>query len=123
MKKMVQKGEQAMKMILAILRPERLVEVEGALYDMGVSGLTVTEGRGAGNQEGYIECYRGFEYKIGMVVKARIEVAVRDDQVEEAVQVIRNAASTGEIGDGKIFVYALDSCTRVRTGEIGEASL
>jgi len=119
----VQKGKQSMKMILAILRPERLVEVEGALCDMGVSGLTVTEGRGAGNQEGYIECYRGFEYKIGMMAKARIEVAVRDDQVKETVQVIRNAASTGEIGDGKIFVYALDSCTRVRTGEIGEASL
>lgn len=120
---MAQKGTQAMKMILAILRPERLLEVEGALYDIGVSGLTVTEGRGAGNQEGYIECYRGFEYKIGMMAKSRIEVAVRDDQVEEAVQVIRNAAATGEIGDGKIFVYALDSCTRVRTGEIGEASL
>jgi nitrogen regulatory protein PII len=112
-----------MKMILAILRPERLDEVQSALMDVGVSGLTVTEGRGAGNQEGHIECFRGFEYKVGMMAKIRIEVAVRDDRVEEAVQVIRNAASTGEIGDGKIFVYGLDSCTRVRTGEIGEASI
>jgi len=112
-----------MKMILAIIRPERLEEVKAALMDLGVSGLTATEGRGAGNQEGYIECYRGFQYKIGMLVKVRIEVAVRDDLVEAAVQVIRKAASTGEIGDGKIFVYSLDSCTRVRTGEIGEASI
>jgi nitrogen regulatory protein PII len=112
-----------MKMILAIVRPERLEEVKAALIDIGVSGLTVTEGRGAGSQEGYIESYRGFQYKIGLLVKIRIEVAVRDDLVEAAVQVIRNAASTGEIGDGKIFVYALDSCTRVRTGEMGEASI
>jgi nitrogen regulatory protein PII len=112
-----------MKMILAILRPERLIEVQTALMDIGVSGFTVTEGRGAGSQEGYIECFRGYEYKIGMMAKVRIEVAVRDDQAEEAVQVIRDAASTGAIGDGKIFVYALDSCTRVRTGEIGEASV
>ena len=119
----MRKGMRAMKMILAILRPERLEEVQAALTDVGVAGLTVTEGRGAGTQEGHIECYRGFEYRIGMMAKVRIEVAVRDDQVEEAVRVIRNAASTGEIGDGKIFVYALDSCTRVRTGEIGEASI
>ena len=112
-----------MKMILAVLRPERLTQVQNALTDIGVLGLTVTEGRGAGNQEGHIECYRGFQYKIGMIAKARIEVAVKDDQVEEAVKVIRSAASTGKIGDGKIFVYALDSCTRVRTGERGEASV
>ena len=110
-------------MILAILRPERLTQVQNALTDIGVLGLTVTEGRGAGNQEGYIESYRGLQYKIGMMAKVRIEVAVRDDQVKEAVTVIRDAASTGKIGDGKIFVYALDSCTRVRTGEIGEASV
>jgi nitrogen regulatory protein PII len=112
-----------MKMILAILRPECLQEVQAALIDIGVSGLTVTEGRGAGNQEGYIECYRGFQYKKTMMAKIRIEVAVGDDRVDEAVELIRNAASTGEVGDGKIFVYALDSCTRVRTGEIGEASI
>jgi nitrogen regulatory protein PII len=112
-----------MKMILAVLRPESLAPVQNALIDIGVLGLTATEGHGAGNQEGYIESYRGFRYKIGMMAKIRIEVAVRDDQVEEVVSVIRGAASTGRIGDGKIFVYTLDSCTRVRTGEIEEAAI
>ena len=112
-----------MKMVLAILRPERLQEVQAALMEIGVSGFTITEGRGAGSQEGYIECYRGFEHRVGMTAKVRIEVAVSDDQAEEVVEVMRSAASTGEVGDGKIFVYALDSCTRIRTGEIGEASI
>ena len=88
-----------------------------------MEGLTVTEGRGTGNEEGYIECYRGLQYKIPMVAKNRIEIVVRDDQAEEAVQVIRRSASTGKISDGKIFVYALDGCTRVRTGETDEASV
>jgi nitrogen regulatory protein PII len=111
-----------MKMILAIIRPERLQEIQDALVDAGFSGFTVTEGRGLGNEE-CIRSYRGTKYKIGSQVKARIEVAVPDDQADEAVEVIRDAAFTGETGDGKIFVYSLDSCTRVRTGEIGEASV
>ena len=112
-----------MKMILAILRPECLIQVQNELINIGVEGLTVTEGRGTGNEEGYIECYRGLQYKIPMVAKTRIEIVVRDDQAEEAVQVIRRSASTGKISDGKIFVYALDGCTRVRTGETDEASV
>ena len=98
-----------MKMILAILRPECLIQVQNELINIGVEGLTVTEGRGTGNEEGYIECYRGLQYKIPMVAKTRIE--------------IRRSASTGKISDGKIFVYALDGCTRVRTGETDEASV
>ena len=112
-----------MKMILAILRPDRLADIKAALLDTGVSGMLVTEGRGVGNQKGHVERYRGFEYNVKMPVKVRIEVAVPDDQSDEVVQAIRKAALTGEVGDGKIFVYALDSCVRVRTGEIGEASV
>ncbi len=110
-------------MILAIVRPERLEEIQTALINIGVSGLTATEGCGFGNQEGYVECYRGFEYKVSRMTKVRIEVAVPDNQVEEVVQAICGAASTGEVGDGKVFVYSLDDCIRVRTGEIGEASI
>jgi nitrogen regulatory protein PII len=112
-----------MKMILAILRPECLIQVQNELINIGVEGLTVTEGRGSGSEDGYIECYRGMHYKIAMVAKTRVEIVVRDDQAEEAVRVIRRAASTGKRGDGKIFVYTLDSCTRVRTGETDEASV
>jgi nitrogen regulatory protein PII len=112
-----------MRMILAIIRPDRLEEVKAALCELGVSGMTVTEGRGTGNEEGHIERYRGMEYKIGMLERIRVEIAVSDDQSGEVVEAIRKAAFTGEVGDGKIFVYALDSCVRVRTGEIGEASI
>jgi nitrogen regulatory protein PII len=112
-----------MKMILAIIRPDRLEEVKTALADIGVSGMMVTEGRGLGNQNGHVERYRGFEYKVKMPAKVRIEIAVHDDQCDEVVLAIRRAALTGEVGDGKIFVYALDSCIRVRTGEVGEASI
>jgi nitrogen regulatory protein PII len=112
-----------MRMILAIIRTDRLEEVKAELCKIGISGMTVTEGRGAGSQEGCIERYRSLEYKIGMIEKLRIEIAVSDDQSDEAVETIRRAAFTGEIGDGKIFVYALDTCVRIRTGEIGEASI
>ncbi len=112
-----------MKMILAIVRPDRLEDVKAALVDIGVSGMMVTEGRGLGNQEGLVQRYRGFEYKLKMPLKVRIEIAVSDDQSDEVVQAIRKSALTGEVGDGKIFVYSLDSCVRVRTGEIGEASV
>lgn len=112
-----------MKMILAIVRPDRLEEVKAAMMEIGVTGMMVTEGRGLGNQEGHIERYRGFEYNVNMPAKVRIEIAVPDDQSDEVVQALRKAALTGEVGDGKIFVYGLDSCVRVRTGEIGEASV
>ncbi len=112
-----------MKMILAIVRPDRLEEVKAALAGIGVSGMMVTEGRGVGNQEVQVQRYRGFEYNVKMPVKVSIEIAVSDDQSDEVVEAIRKAALTGEVGDGKIFVYALDTCLRVRTGEIGEASI
>ena len=112
-----------MRMVLAIIRPDRLEEVKAALLHIGISGMTVTEVRGTGNQEGHVERYRGLEYRIGMLEKIRLEIAVSDEQSDEVVQAIRKAACTGEVGDGKIFVYALDDCVRVRTGEIGEAAI
>ena len=112
-----------MKMVLAIIRPERLQEVKGALAGVGVSGMMVTEGQGSGNQAGYQERYRGFEYNIGMLAKLRIEIAVLDSQSDEVVRAISDAAYTGEIGDGKIFVSSLEESIRVRTGERGEASI
>ena len=112
-----------MKMILAIVRPDRMANVRDALTNIGISGMMVTEGHGIGSQEGYVERYRGFEYSVGMLAKVRIEIAVSDDQSDEVVEAICKAAYTGEVGDGKIFVYALENCMRVRTGEIGEASV
>lgn len=112
-----------MKMIYAIVRPHRLQDVKEALADVGVVGLTVTDVRGAGRQKGQVERYRGSEYSIDLLAKIKIEVAVLDDQCEEVIQAIRKAAYTGEIGDGKIFIMALEDSIRVRTGERGEDSL
>jgi nitrogen regulatory protein P-II 2 len=112
-----------MKLILAIIRPHRLQDVKEALADIGVVGLTVTDVRGAGRQKGQVERYRGSEYSIDLLAKCKIELAVFDEQCEEAVQAIRKGAYTGEIGDGKIFVLALEDSMRVRTGERGEDSL
>ena len=112
-----------MKLILAIIRPHRLQDVIESLGDIGVVGLTATDVRGAGRQKGRVERYRGSEYSIDLLAKIKIEVAVLDDQCEEAVQAIRKAAYTGEIGDGKIFILPLEDSIRVRTGERGEDSL
>jgi nitrogen regulatory protein PII len=112
-----------MKLILAIIRPHRLQDVKGALNEIGVAGLTVTDVRGAGRQKGQVERYRGSEYSIDLLAKCKIEVAVEDGQCEEAVQAIREAAYTGEIGDGKIFIMPLEDSLRIRTGERGEDSL
>jgi nitrogen regulatory protein PII len=112
-----------MKLIMAVIRPHRLQEVKEALSKIGVAGLTVTEVRGAGKQKGQVERYRGSEYSIDLLAKCRVEVATTDSQCEEAVQAIRKAAYTGEIGDGKIFVIALEDAMRIRTGERGEDSL
>jgi nitrogen regulatory protein PII len=112
-----------MKLILAIIRPHRLQDVKEALADVGVVGLTATDVRGAGRQKGQVERYRGSEYSIDLLAKIKVEVAVLDDQCEEAVQAIRKAAYTGEIGDGKIFILPLEDSIRVRTGERGEDSL
>jgi nitrogen regulatory protein P-II 2 len=112
-----------MKLIIAIIRPHKLQEVKDALSRVGVAGLTVTDVRGAGKQKGQVERYRGSEYSIDLLAKCKIEVAITDDQCEEAIQVIRKNATTGEIGDGKIFILNLDDAMRIRTGERGEDSL
>ena len=102
-----------MKLILAVIRPHRLQNVKEALSEVGVAGLTVMDVRGAGRQKGQVERYRGSEYS----------VVVADGQCEEAVQAIRKAAYTGEIGDGKIFLLPIEDAVRIRTGERGEDSL
>jgi nitrogen regulatory protein P-II 1/nitrogen regulatory protein P-II 2 len=112
-----------MKMVSAIIRPHRLQNVKQALSDAGVVGLTVTDVRGAGRQKGQVERYRGSEYSIDLIPKIKVEVAVEDDQWEVVVQMIRDSAYTGEIGDGKIFIAPLDDAMRIRTGDRGDSSL
>jgi nitrogen regulatory protein PII len=112
-----------MKLIVAVVRPHRVQEVKEALSGIGVTGLTVTDVRGAGKQKGQIERYRGSEYSVDLLSKCKIEVATTDDQCEDAIQAIRKSAYTGEIGDGKIFVLTLEDSMRIRTGERGEDSL
>ncbi|MGF1626931.1 MAG: P-II family nitrogen regulator [Alphaproteobacteria bacterium] len=112
-----------MKLVMAVLKPFRLDSVRDALTGMGVAGLTVTEVSGFGRQKGHTEIYRGAEYKIHFVPKVKIEVAVGDDMVDQVVQAIRETAHTGEIGDGKIFVYDLELAVRIRTGETGDKAL
>lgn len=112
-----------MKMICAIFRPHRLQEVKEALSDAGIVGMTATDIRGAGRQKGQVERYRGSEYSIDLVPKVKLEIAVEDEQMEKMVRVIRDAAYTGEIGDGKIFIYTLEDSMRIRTGERGDNSL
>jgi nitrogen regulatory protein P-II 1/nitrogen regulatory protein P-II 2 len=112
-----------MKIVSAVIRPHRLQDVKNALSVAGIVGLTVTDVRGAGRQKGQIERYRGSEYTMDLIPKAKIEVAIEDDQVETVVQAIRNSAYTGEIGDGKIFIMPLDDSMRIRTGDRGDSSL
>ena len=112
-----------MKMVIAIIRPHRLQQVKEALADAGVVGLTATDVRGAGRQKGQVERYRGSEYSIDLIPKIKLEVALEDDQVENIITTIREAAHTGEIGDGKIFISPLEDSMRIRTGERGENSL
>jgi nitrogen regulatory protein P-II 1 len=112
-----------MKMISAVIRPHRLQHVKEALADAGIVGLTVSDVRGAGRQKGQIERYRGSEYSIDLIPKVKVEVAVDDDVWENVLKVIREAAYTGEIGDGKIFVWPIDDALRIRTGERGEGAL
>jgi nitrogen regulatory protein PII len=112
-----------MRFIVAIIQPFKLDAVREALTGLGVQGLTVSEVRGFGRQKGHKEIYRGAEYEIGYVPKVKIELAVADNMAERAVDTIRNAARTGNIGDGKIFVFPLESAVRVRTGETGDGAL
>ena len=106
-----------MKLIIAIIKPFKLDEVRDALNAVGVHGMTVTEVKGYGRQKGHTEIYRGAEYAVNFLPKAKIEVAVAHDIEEKVVAAIGNAAKTGQIGDGKIFVYDLNRAVRIRTGE------
>lgn len=112
-----------MKKIEAIIKPFRMDDVRDALADVGIAGMTVTEVKGFGRQKGHTELYRGAEYQVDFLPKIKIELALPDDLVEQAVEAISNAAKTGKIGDGKIFVYNLESALRIRTGESNEEAL
>ncbi len=107
-----------MKMITAIIKPFKLDDVREALSEVGVNGITVTEVKGFGRQKGHTELYRGAEYVVDFLPKIKLEIAVVDDQVERVIEAITNAANTGKIGDGKIFVAPLEQVIRIRTGEM-----
>jgi nitrogen regulatory protein PII len=108
-----------MKMLIAIIKPFKLDAVREALADIGVQGMTVTEVRGFGRQKGHTELYRGAEYTVDLLPKIKLEVALVPENVEPAIEAIQKAARTGQIGDGKIFVYDLGQTVRIRTGESG----
>jgi nitrogen regulatory protein P-II 1 len=112
-----------MKKVEAIIKPFKLDDVKEKLTGLGVKGMTVTEVRGFGRQKGHTEIYRGAEYVVDFLPKIKIEVVVADNQISEVVDAIRGAANTGKIGDGKIFVFPIDECVRIRTGESGEQAL
>ena len=112
-----------MKQITAVIKPFKLEEVREALAEQGVTGLTVTEVKGFGRQKGHTELYRGAEYVVDFLPKVKIEVVVKDDDVDRCVDAIIRAARTGKIGDGKIFVFDLEQVIRIRTGESNEAAL
>ena len=112
-----------MKKIEAIIKPFKLDDVKDALHDVGVSGITVTEVKGFGRQKGHTELYRGAEYVVDFLPKVKVEVIVADSLVERAIDSIVKAARTGKIGDGKIFITAVEQVVRIRTGESGEAAV
>ena len=112
-----------MRLIKAIIKPFKLDEVRDALNDVGVQGMTVSEVKGYGRQKGHTELYRGAEYVVDLLPKVKLEVVVPDDLVASAVAAISQAASTGRIGDGKIFVVPVEDAIRIRTGERGESAL
>ena len=112
-----------MKLVIAIIKPFKLDEVRDALNGIGVHGMTVTEVKGFGRQKGHTEIYRGAEYAVNFLPKLKIEVGIDDAIEDKVVNAISSAAKTGQIGDGKIFVFALDHAVRIRTGEIDAAAL
>ena len=112
-----------MKLVTAIVKPFKLDDVREALSEIGVSGITVTEVKGFGRQKGHTELYRGAEYVVDFLPKVKIEAAVGTDQVDQVIEAISGAAQTGKIGDGKIFVTAIDQVIRIRTGETGTEAL
>jgi nitrogen regulatory protein P-II 2 len=116
-------GMEPMKIVVAIIKPFKLDEVRDALTAIGVHGMTVTEVKGYGRQKGHTEIYRGTEYAVSFLPKLKVEVAVSSDQADKAIEAITAAAKTGQIGDGKIFVFGLEQAVRIRTGETDAAAL
>jgi len=112
-----------MKLITAIIKPFKLDEVRETLSEIGITGITVTEVKGFGRQRGHTELYRGAEYVVDFLPKVKLELAVAADQVERAIEVIQKSANTGKIGDGKIFVTALEQVIRIRTSETGSEAI
>ncbi len=112
-----------MKLITAIIKPFKQDDVREALSEIGIAGVTVTEVKGFGRQKGHTELYRGAEYVVDFLPKVKMEIAVADDVVDQAVEAIISAANTGKIGDGKIFVTALEQVIRIRTGETGDEAI
>ena len=112
-----------MKMITAIIKPFKLDDVRQAVADIGIQGITVTEVKGFGRQRGHTELYRGAEYVVDFLPKAKIELAVSDEVAEQVIEAISNTARTGKIGDGKIFVTELEQAIRIRTGETGSEAV
>jgi len=108
-----------MKLVTAVIKPFKLDDVREALSDIGVQGITVTEVKGFGRQKGHTELYRGAEYVVDFLPKVKIDIATSDEQLEQVIEAISKAANTGKIGDGKIFVTALEQAIRIRTGESG----
>ena len=112
-----------MKLVEAIIKPFKLDEVKDALNELGIMGITVSEVKGFGRQKGHTELYRGAEYVVDFIPKVKLEIAVADDMVPNVLETIENAAKTGRIGDGKIFVMSLEEAVRIRTGEKGGEAL
>ena len=112
-----------MKLVIAVIKPFKLDEVRDALTRIGVQGMTVTEVKGYGRQKGHMEIYRGSEYAVNFLPKLRIEVAVASEQLDKVMATLAAAAKTGQIGDGKIFVYSIDRAVRIRTGETDNDAL
>lgn len=112
-----------MKMITAIIKPFKLDDVREAVADIGIQGITVTEVKGFGRQRGHTELYRGAEYVVDFLPKVKVEIVIDDGLVEKAVEAIQNAAKTGRIGDGKIFISTIEEAIRIRTGETGSGAV
>jgi nitrogen regulatory protein P-II 2 len=112
-----------MKLVTAIIKPFKLDEVREALSAIGVQGITVTEVKGFGRQKGHTELYRGAEYVVDFLPKVKVEAAIRDEMLDQVIEAVEKSASTGKIGDGKIFVFNLEQVVRIRTGETGADAL
>ena len=112
-----------MKKVEAYIKPFKLDDVKAALMEIGVRGMSVSEVRGFGRQKGHTELYRGSEYQVDFLPKSKLEIVVADDAAEQVIEIIRKVAHTGEVGDGKIFVIAVEDAIRIRTGESGDGAL